>query len=140
MYNGENGLTSTLRVYFVIRVEFGDEVFQFSSSDLFTGFQVESRYITESDEPVRNIFGSNRTIGVNFNETNPPDLIFSFFSGNYYASFDKEDLVESRPVYWERGFVDSTSGMFYYCDAEKAWVFTVPALGEALAVPASTIE
>ena len=60
-----------------------------------------------------------------FNVTSPPDIDFTYFSGNYEAVRTENSV---RPYYWQNGPEgDSTAGLFYYCKYERAWVFTVQA-------------
>jgi hypothetical protein len=75
-------------------------------------------------------------------ENSPPSLVYSFFSGNYVTVNHTssrasnvlmkdllKDLINDRPVYYERGLEDDpTGGMIYYCEEDTAWVFTIPAL------------
>jgi hypothetical protein len=95
------------------------------------------------------IDGSKRRIRFDPREKDAiPDLHYSYFSGNYEAEFDSLK-INNRPVYYERGEKDdSTSGMFYYCDAEKSWVFTIKVFaqsenikeGDDTVVPKETID
>jgi len=66
----------------------------------------------------------------------PPSLIYSYFSGDYRTG---KQLINDRPVYYERGMEDEpTAGMFYYCDNDEAWVFTIPAMKNN--VPTESVE
>ena len=83
--------------------------------------------------------GTTRDLN-SYNVTDPPELNYAFFSGNYEVAY-KEDgnLLErhaQRPIYFERNAshcrTDPACGMFYYCEEITAWVFTIQALGSAL--------
>jgi hypothetical protein len=125
--------------YFVrlLSVKFGDEVYSLST---FEGFKIEST--TKEDDgsgfPIYRINGSKRSILFDpSDKTDIPDLHYSSFSGNYFADFSV--LIQNRPVYYERNKKDdSTSGTFYYCDAEKSWVFTIKAFANQTAVRENT--
>lgn len=80
--------------------------------------------------------GSSRAIPyLEIGETAPP-LHYSYFSTDYWAETElgwfgrNQKIVElnGRPVYWENGIKDPTSGKFYYCEEIKSWVFTIEAL------------
>jgi len=61
-----------------------------------------------------------------------PDLIYSFFSGEYIG-MDNTLPFNRRPRYYQHGLKDDpTAGMFYYCKDEQAWVFTIPAMKDNL--------
>lgn len=71
--------------------------------------------------------GNNKTNN-NIDEI-PHMLQYSFFNGDYVVEFfDKSN----RPVYYERGMMNKKAGKFYYCEAERSWVFTIPALRDVI--------
>jgi hypothetical protein len=60
----------------------------------------------------------------------PPLLHYSYFSAEYTAVLEGTGLTP-RPRYYERGKVNDATGqtgLFYYCESIRSWVFTIPAL------------
>jgi len=50
-------------------------------------------------------------------------LHYAFFSGVYEQA--PGERIAARPVYYERGSASNrTSGVFFYCNEEEAWVFS----------------
>jgi hypothetical protein len=95
---------------------------------------------------VRTVKGSRRPLSSTFDPSKPPDLHYAYFSGLYEASFDERH--NDRPIYYQQGLEprgdsigkDVTAGMFYYCEKENAWVFSIKALGTAGAIPKETMQ
>jgi len=64
------------------------------------------------------------TIQVQFGDETYGELQYAYFSGTYELASDER--VGRRPVYYERGETSNrSSGKFFYCTAEEAWVFTI---------------
>ena len=64
------------------------------------------------------------TIQVQFGDETYGDLQYAFFSGMYELA--RNERLGGRPVYYERGEASGrSSGKFFYCQAEEAWVFTI---------------
>lgn len=93
---------------------------------------------------------SNRPLPSQINPSDPPDLVYSTFSGKYEADFhNKGKITNPRPIYYEssknpfapsKPWDDSTVGFFYYCERENAWVWSVKAFVDAGAVPKETLD
>ena len=110
------------------QVKFGGEIFEIPRGERVT-LEGSSRQTRQE------------TLG-RFDPATPPPMMYSFFSGRYETLQqelsgvwkDQKGLqrINGRPVYKQSGIDDTTSGTFYYCKGIGAWVFTIPALGEAL--------
>jgi hypothetical protein len=100
-----------------IRVRFGSEVYP---------LQIGGR--VDLSQQLRD---TPRLVAPSLNETDPPDLHFAYFSGEYVADFAENTFIASRPVYFERGTRDAAAGVFYYCAKVGSWVFTIPAFAYA---------
>ena len=80
--------------------------------------------------------GSSQDLS-SFDQSDPPELQYSFFSGSYTISYENDNLQTAggRPVYFERNATlckdDPACGIFYYCEEIGTWVFTIPSLGTA---------
>jgi hypothetical protein len=59
----------------------------------------------------------------------PHFLEYAFFNGDYVAEFDQS----KRPVYYEKGMMNNDkAGRFSYCERERSWVFSIPALRDVI--------
>jgi hypothetical protein len=68
---------------------------------------------------------------IGFSSNSTSSRVISFFSGNYLASIKKQPEYTVRAgnnANYQEGLSDCTGGVFYYCNADKAWVFMIPAL------------
>lgn len=64
------------------------------------------------------------SLQVQFGDETFGALQYAFFSGTYEQSSD--DIIAQRPVYYERGVLSNrSSGRFFYCEEEQAWVFAI---------------
>ena len=83
------------------------------------------------------IFADTARDLTSFDQSNPPELKYAYFSGNYKISYEdnKLDRHNGRPVYFERNAAlcktDPACGMFYYCEEIGTWVYTIRSLGTA---------
>lgn len=104
-----------------LEVQFGDEALS---------FEPDVRFSFVGEDMNKTLRESIRRVP--FLEERPHELLYQHFCGVYEAeeleNSDRLRELNGRPVYWERGFKDPTSGMFYYCDAIKSWVFSIEAL------------
>lgn len=64
------------------------------------------------------------TLHVQFGDEVYDTLHYAFFTGEYVQA--PGERIAQRPVYYERGSASNrTSGRFFYCEEEEAWVFGV---------------
>ena len=116
-------------------ISFGDEVYSLSSNVEFV------------KNTAGGVEGSQRTIDPEFDFAAPPELHYAYFSGKYEADFkNRAGVGGERPVYYEASeevgdnHDDTTLGMFYFCETENAWVFSIRAFVDANAVEQETVD
>ena len=120
---------------------FGSEVYPLASDVSFDATLREGKLFFEN---------SNRAVYGYFNLTKPPEIHYSYFSGKYKADFTNQDGIPNlRPVYYEMvkstniSFIsddDHSLGMFYYCNTENAWVWTVKTFAASGILPQKTLD